>query len=330
MEKVLMNQQVRQLRFGKPQTSLVLAELPLGSLRDGFVRVQMAAANINPSDLLSIYGVGQYKYSHQPPRVPGFEVVGTVVESRSPNVAVGQRVLVVGNGAWQTYIDADSENVFVIPYALENVHACQLYVNGLTAWVLVNYIAKLNQDDVVIINAGGSAIGKLFAQLANSIGYRLIAVTSDPSRYPYDSNIVLKAAQDLNAQLQALGAIKPTVALDAIGGASGAALMATLADNGRYINYGTLSMSAYEPVFFQHAKDHCIHFSTFFLRHWEDRVGKAARRAVFEQMLAHYTEREIRFDVDRCMTLSEVVSAIELIETKPNTLRGKVILVPDP
>lgn len=330
MEKVLMNQQVRQLDFGKPQTSLVLAELPLEPLRDGFIRVQMAAANINPSDLLSIYGVGQYKHSHQPPRVPGFEAVGSVVESRSPNVAVGQRVLVVGSGAWQSYIDADSDDVFVIPYALENVHACQLYINGLTAWVLVNHIAKLKQDDVVIINAGGSAIGKLFAQLANSIGYRLIAVTSNPSRYPHDSSIVIKAAHDLNTQLQALGAIKPTVALDAIGGASGTALMATLADNGRYINYGTLSMSAYEPVFFQYAKDHYINFSTFFLRHWEDLVGKTARRAVFEQMLAHYTEREIRFDVDRCMTLSEVVSAIELIEKKPNTLRGKVILVPDP
>ena len=183
---------------------------------------------------------------------------------------------------------------------------------------------------LVIINAGGSAIGKLFAQLANSIGYRLIAVTSNPSRYPHDSSIVIKAAHDLNTQLQALGAIKPTVALDAIGGASGTALMATLADNGRYINYGTLSMSAYEPVFFQYAKDHYINFSTFFLRHWEDLVGKTARRAVFDQMLAHYSERGIRFDVDRCMTLSEVFSAIELIEKRPNTLRGKVILVPDP
>ena len=96
MEKVLMNQQVRQLDFGKPQTSLFLAEFPLEPLRDGFVRVQMAAANINPSDLLSIYGVGQYKHSHQPPRVPGFEAVGTVMESRSSNVAVGA----TGVGCW--------------------------------------------------------------------------------------------------------------------------------------------------------------------------------------------------------------------------------------
>ncbi len=163
------NTRVNQLSFGLPSESLVLEHVELEPLALGNVRVQIEATNINPSDRLSIQGVGQYRRTHVPPRVPGFEAVGRVVEINDPHQTefhIGQKVLVAQSGTWQSYVDAPAENVFVVPESLESAYACQLYINALTAWVITTHVAKLGKDDVVIINAGNSAIGKIFAQLS--------------------------------------------------------------------------------------------------------------------------------------------------------------------
>lgn len=161
------NTRVNQLSFGSPSVSLVLEHVELEPLALGNVRVQIEATNINPSDRLSIQGVGQYRRTHVPPRVPGFEAVGRVVEINDPHQCefyTGQKVLVAQSGAWQSYVDAPAENVFAVPKELENGYACQLYINALTAWVITTQVAKLGEEDVVIINAGKSLM-RLFKHL---------------------------------------------------------------------------------------------------------------------------------------------------------------------
>lgn len=58
------NTRVNQLSFGSPSASLVLEHVELEPLALGKVRVQIEATNINPSDRLSIQGVGQYRRTH--------------------------------------------------------------------------------------------------------------------------------------------------------------------------------------------------------------------------------------------------------------------------
>ncbi|MEZ8291801.1 zinc-dependent alcohol dehydrogenase family protein [Vibrio sp. 10N.237.312.B06] len=297
------NTRISQFRFGQPKESLKLEHVALGALDKDKVRVQIEATNINPSDLLSIYGVGQYKHSHQPPRVPGFEAVGRVVESSHAEFATNQRVLVATSGTWQNYVDVSPDDLFQIPQHLENGYACQLYINALTAWVLTTEVAKLTQEDVLIINAGRTAIGKIFSQLSESLGFKIIVVTSQPKQYP-------------------------TVAFDAIGGSPGTDLIHTLSNKGRFINYGTLSLGFYEPRFFEHAKSQDIDFSTFFLRYWEEVEGKGVRRDKFTTMLDHFITNDIQLDVDRYLPFDEVQTAIDLIESKTTRLNGKIILLP--
>ncbi|MGF1752767.1 zinc-dependent alcohol dehydrogenase family protein [Vibrio makurazakiensis] len=328
MTDIKQNTRINQFRFGQPQESLKVENVPLEELAADKIRVRVEATNINPSDLLSIHGVGQYKHSHQPPRVPGFEAVGTVIESKHAEFPLNQRVLVATSGTWQKYVDVSPDNLFYIPQGLENGYACQLYINALTAWVITTEIAQLTKEDVVIINAGSSAIGKIFFQLSSSLGFKLIVVTSQPEKYPYASSYVLDAKGDLTSAIQSLGLPEPNVAFDAIGGKAGTKLICTLGNKGRFINYGTLSLECYEPRFFEYAKNHDIDFSTFFLRYWENSVGKACRREKFTMMLEHFITHKIQLDVDRCIPLGEVQSAIDLIESKTAPLNGKIILLP--
>lgn len=322
------NTRISQFRFGQPKESLKLEHVALGALDKDKVRVQIEATNINPSDLLSIYGVGQYKHSHQPPRVPGFEAVGRVVESSHAEFAMNQRVLVATSGTWQNYVDVSPDDLFQIPQHLESGYACQLYINALTAWVLTTEVAKLTQEDVLIINAGSSAIGKIFSQLSVSLGFKIIVVTSQPEHSQTNSNYVLDANSDLVSQIQQLGLPRPTVAFDAIGGTPGTELIHTLGSQGRFINYGTLSLDFYEPRFFEHAKNQAIDFSTFFLRYWEEAEGKDVRRDKFTSMLDHFITNDIQLDVDRYLPFDEVQTAIDLIESKTTRLNGKIILLP--
>ena len=73
-------------------------------------------------------------------------------------------------------------------------------------------------------------------------------------------------------------------------------------------------------------KQHNIDFSTFFLRYWEESVGKTVRKQVFAEMLEHFVERRIQLDVDRSLPLEHFQSAFELIEDDSVTLQGKIIL----
>lgn len=328
MSNSTINTRIHQVCFGQPKESLTVEHVPLSSPDQDKIRVKIEATNINPSDLLSIYGVGQYRYSHQPPRVPGFEAVGQVRNSNHAEFVVGQKVVVATSGTWQRYIDVSPDNLFIIPPHLDNSYACQLYINALTAWVLATEIAQLTKDDVLIINVGSSAIGKIFAQLSLSLGFTLIVVTSKPENYPCDSNHVIDAKVDLLTQIRQLNLPSPIIAFDAIGGKAGTELIHTIGDRGRYINYGTLSLECYEPSFFEYSKNKRIDFTTFFLRHWEEAVGKDIRREKFSKMVDHFISHQIQLDVDRCVPLEQVQSAIEIIESKSTILHGKIILLP--
>jgi NADPH:quinone reductase-like Zn-dependent oxidoreductase len=61
MPNITTNTRIRQLCFGQPQDSLTIEQVPLNSLEEDKIRVKIEATNINPSDLLSIHGVGQYR-----------------------------------------------------------------------------------------------------------------------------------------------------------------------------------------------------------------------------------------------------------------------------
>ncbi|WP_167489404.1 zinc-dependent alcohol dehydrogenase family protein [Vibrio ouci] len=329
MNSIKTNTRVNQLSFGSPNSSLELEQIALEPLAAGNVRVQIEATNINPSDRLSIYGIGQYRRTHVPPRVPGFEAVGRIVEINDIDQTafhIGQKVLVAKSGTWQTYVDTLTENIFPLPEHLENGYACQLYINALTAWAIVTKVAKLTKQDVVIINAGNSAIGKIFAQLSYSLGFTLLAISSAPERYPYRSISVLDANQDLQSQIHALGLPQPNVAFDAIGGKRGTELIQVLHNAGSYINYGTLSLAPYESDFFQFMKQNNINFSTFFLRNWEESIGKVTRKQIFAEMLEHLMENQIQFDVARYLPLEQYQAALALIEDESTRLQGKVIL----
>jgi NADPH:quinone reductase-like Zn-dependent oxidoreductase len=63
-----------------------------------------------------------------------------------------------------------------VPDAIDDDSACQLYINPLTAWLMVVEGLHLRAGDTLAVNAVWSACRRIIAQLARLNGVAVIAV----------------------------------------------------------------------------------------------------------------------------------------------------------
>lgn len=169
---------IKFYEFGEPQQVLQIENTEVKDPGVGEVLVRMKTRPINPSDLIPIKGTYSNRVSL--PAIPGYEGVG-IIEEVGPSVSkwfLGKRVLPLrGEGTWQEFVKTPAELSIIVPDYLEDSIAAQLYINPITAWVICTEVLALKPGDDLIVNACGSSIGHIFAQLSRILGFRLIAVT---------------------------------------------------------------------------------------------------------------------------------------------------------
>jgi len=228
--------------FGNPNEVLKITETEIAPPEAGEVLVRMLARPINPSDLIPVRG----SYSHRIalPYIPGYEGVG-VVEDVGANVGaelIGKRVLPLrGEGTWQDFVRAPAAFAVPVPESINNIQAAQLYINPVTAWVTLTEILKLQPDSVLLVNACGSAIGHLYAQLARVLNLRLIAVVRNDKHTK--KLLELGASEVVDTSRQSLFEMVMNktngkgadAAIDSLGGRSGSDLAGCLRNQGRLI-----------------------------------------------------------------------------------------------
>ncbi|WP_378127863.1 zinc-dependent alcohol dehydrogenase family protein [Cohnella boryungensis] len=319
-------------RFGEPREVLQVADADLEPPGPGEVLVRMSACPINPSDILPIRGA----YSHRTalPAVPGFEGVGTVVDT-GPGVSgqlIGRRVLPLrGQGTWQQYVKSPAQWLVPVPSSIGDEAAAQLYINPVTAWLVCAEALKLREGDVFLVNACGSSLGRIFAQLAGILHYRLIAVTGDADNaqellrlgashvlhsddIPTMRNYVMELTKGEGA----------AAAVDSIGGPPGNGLASCLKRQGILLSLGLLSGISLDWGALKQSFD--IRLQLFHLRHWNQDVTEPQWHAAFNRILSWVAEGRlaVRAPAARCR-LTEIREAVEAAES-PDRRSGKVIL----
>ncbi|MFD2171851.1 zinc-dependent alcohol dehydrogenase family protein [Tumebacillus lipolyticus] len=318
-------------QFGDPQHVLRLETKTVQPPLDGEVLVRMKARPINPSDLLPIRGA----YSHRTslPAIPGFEGVG-IVEEVGPSVSrdlIGKRVLPLrGEGTWQDYVKTSANLAVPIPDELDDYIAAQLYINPMTAWLACTEVLRLRPDDVLFVNACGSSIGRLFAQLSNMIGFRLIAVTRNHA-YTEEllqlgaSHVINTAETDLRqTALELTNGLGAHAAIDSIGGADGTDLAFCLRPGGTFLTIGLLSGIPVDWAAV--AKKAKAQARLFHLRHWNQQVSVQKWHETFDQLIFLITEGKLRLMKPAAhYDLSAVHEAIRIAES-PTRNGGKVFL----
>ncbi|WP_248924674.1 zinc-dependent alcohol dehydrogenase family protein [Paenibacillus hamazuiensis] len=319
-------------KFGHPRDVLRVERRPVERPREGEILVRMKARPINPSDLIPIRGAYAHRISL--PAVPGYEGVGVVVDA-GPGVSremIGRRVLPLrGEGTWQEYVAAPARYAVPIPEAVDDFTAAQLYINPLTAWVVSTETLQLTPGDVLAVNACGSSLGRIFAQLSKLLGFRLIAVTRNGS-HTEDlhklgaSHVVDTATTSLyHAVMELTDGLGANAAIDSIGGPDGRALAECVRPHGTLLTLGLLSGVPVDWA--EIARRTKINVKLFHLRHWNELVSVPKWHDTFLRILALINGSKLVLgQPGPCFGLQDVREAVSAAESG-RAGAGKVFLV---
>jgi len=322
---------LRYDRFGEPAEVLRLDEAPPPAPGSGELLVRVHARSINPSDLLTIRGT--YAKHTALPCIPGWEGVGTVIAAGpgAPSDLIGRRVLPLrGAGTWQELVVAPAEWAVPVPDTVEDGAAAQLYINPVAAWLMLTTELRLPPGSVLLVNAAGSACGRLAAGLCRELGLRMVALVRSGAYT--DELLALGAAavvdttrEPLAPVLARLGAAEGAAAgLDAVGGAAGAALLDHLAPGGVLLSYGLLSGALLRPDPADLAR-RGLRAYDFWLRRWVDRCSVAEWRAAFDAVIARVADGRLALPVAATYDLADAAEAVRAAEASGRA--GKVLLV---
>jgi NADPH:quinone reductase-like Zn-dependent oxidoreductase len=318
-------------RFGEPAEVLRLHEAPDAAPGVGELLVRMTARSINPSDLLTIRGT--YARHTPLPSIPGWEGVGTVIAAGpgAPTELVGRRVLPLrGAGTWQELVTAPAEWAVPVPEAVPDAAAAQLYINPIAVWLMLTAELRLAPGSVVLVNAAGSACGRIAAQLCRELGLRMVGLVRSGA---YTQELLALGAtavvdgtrEPLAPVLTRLGVAHGAAAgLDAIGGADGAALLDHLAPGGVLLSYGLLSGALLRPDPADLAR-RGVSASDYWLRRWVERCSAAEWRAAFGAIIDRVADGRLALPVASTYDLADIAPAVRAAEASGRA--GKVLLV---
>lgn len=294
----------------------------------------MRLSPINPSDLIPIRGA--YRHRIQLPAIPGYEGVGIIEEigSSVSTELLGKRVLPLrGEGTWQQYVKTLAKFAIAVPDDIDNETASQMYINPITAWLICTEELRLKSDDVLVVNACGSAIGRVFAQLSKLLGYRLIAVVRNDSSTEELLSLGAWAVVNtsktpiLHTVTELTHGMGATAGIDSIGGEDGQQLIECLRPNGIVLNIGLLSGVSLNWEQISRDYRH-VTVKPYWLRRWTEGVSDTRWHQVFHDVFTLVQNRQLLIHPARSrFSLQRYQSALR--EGELNGHKGKVLFALD-
>src|SRR5438067_11022518 len=173
--------------------------VPRIDARGGEALVRVHAAAINPSDPKSVLG----KISEtKPPRVPGRDFAGIVVEG--PAAWKDKEVFGTGgnlgfgrNGSHAEFVSVPVEALVQKPKQLSFEQAAALGLGYLTAWSAIVTAGAVSSNDLVVVLGATGAVGSAAGKIAKHSGAKRIigvlrkeACRTRTAGIPFDDRLV--------------------------------------------------------------------------------------------------------------------------------------------
>lgn len=306
-------------------------EFELPPLEAGQALVEVVAAPINPSDLLTL--TGEYAQLPPLPAVGGREGVGRVAalgaDARSP--AVGQLVLLpAGCGSWATHVVAEAQQLVALPEDADPQQLAMMRINPPTAALLLSEFVTLAPDEWVIQNAANSAVGLYLVQLAAHRGHRTVSVVrrEDAAAAVREAggDMVLVDGEDLAERVtEATGGATIRLGIDAVGGAATGRLADCLGQSATLVNYGRLSGEPcmVEPDAFIFRD---LTVRGFWLATWYRHASEQQRGGVFRELATLIASGRLHARVHATYDVSKIKEAVAAAASGGRS--GKILIVP--
>ncbi len=224
------------------RVSAGIRELPLSSLPDGDVTVEVLYSNLNYKDGMVLNGLGSLVRAY--PHIPGVDFAGRVLSSDSERFKPGDEVILTGWrvgeihwGGYATRARVKADWLVPLPQGLTLRQAMAIGTAGLAAMLSVMALEEHGltpdaQGEVLVTGAAGG-VGSVSTAILSNLGYRVAASTGRKEAHNYLKELGAAAIiSRFELEAPPEGPIGPSRwcgAIDSVAGMSLAALLGGLA-----------------------------------------------------------------------------------------------------
>lgn len=191
-----------------------IKEIGLDDLPDRDVLVEVAYSSLNYKDGLAVSG-NKSKVARTLPMVGGIDLVGTVVESRSPEWKPGDQIIVNGWGMSESnwggftrFQRVDAGWIVPLPETFTLQQAAAIGTAGYTAALCVdaleNWGAITHDGGEVLVTGAAGGVGSVAVALLAARGYNVVASTGRAETHDYLKHLGAAAFID-RAELSVAG-----------------------------------------------------------------------------------------------------------------------------
>lgn len=324
-------------KFGGPEVLRIVEKSTLPEAAKGEVRVKVLVTSASFTDIM--IRKGKYpEVKEKPPFTIGYDMVGVVdkigegVDKFQPGQRVADLMVI---GACSEYVCLPVERLTLVPDELDAAEAVALVLSYVTAYQMLNRIAKVKSGQRILIHGAGGAVGTAMIQLSRLNNLEVYG-TASKAKHELVSSLgavpIDYRKEDFVERISTLAPGGVDAVFDPIGGEHLKRSFSVLRRNGKLICYGfynsVLGKGGSIPLDFLKLKIWNIlpnHRSTSF-------YSIAATRKKHPQWFSEdlttlfnlLKEKKVNPIIDRRLPMTQAVKAYELIENAQ--VKGKLIL----
>ncbi|MFV8836638.1 zinc-dependent alcohol dehydrogenase family protein [Aquisalimonas sp. APHAB1-3] len=326
-----MLQAIYEHRGPVPQDVIDAVERETPTPGAGEVLMEVVAAPINPSDVLTL--TGEYGMLPPLPAVGGNEGVGRVVQCGEgvDGFSRGQTVLLpVGCGSWATHVLAPARKLVPLPDDADPEQLAMMTVNPPTASLLMSEFVDLQPGEWLIQNAANSGVGGYLITLAKLRGLKTVNVVRRASAVTplqeQGAEIVLVDGPDLAERVaEASGHAPVRLGIDAVGGSATDHLASALSDDATLVNYGMMSgdpcMVAPRHLVFRN-----LSVKGFWLARWFQHATREQQQGLYGELAGMIASGQLSARVHARFDVADIKAAVA--EAASGERTGKVLVTP--
>lgn len=308
---------------------LVYEEAPVPSLSPGQARVKIHAIGLNFIDVYFRTGL----YKSPLPFIPGMEAAG-IVDAVSEDVSTvkpGDRVAYAGTmGAYAEYASINSGQLVKLPEGLDFQAAAAVLLQGMTAHYLTHSVFPLRSGETLLLHAAAGGVGLLLAQIAKSIGAKVIGTVSSEekaalARSAGADHVILYTRSDFEQEVKRITAgAGVDVVYDSVGKTTFDKSLNCLRPRGMMVLFGQSSGPV--PLLSPNTLNSkgSLYLTRPGLAHYTATREELLWRA--GDVLNRVADGSLKVRVDRIYPLREAAQAHQALEARQTA--GKVILQP--
>ena len=218
-------------------------EINVPKIEPNSILVKVHYSSLNYKDALAVSGAKGVVKSY--PFVPGIDVAGEVIESKSPQYKIGDRIIATGFkigmsifGGFGEIVHLPGNWVVKMPEKLDFLSSMSYGTAGLTAAACIKKIsdAKCTQKLPVIVSGSSGGVGSVAVGILSKMGYEVHALTGKTSHEEtlkkMGANRVLDRNEFMSNPVKALDKAVYSSAVDTVGGEILAKIISMISNHG--------------------------------------------------------------------------------------------------